>query len=514
MRGAWHVVEPGKPYIHGWHIDAICEHLEAVTAGQIPRLIINVPFRTSKSTSTSVMWPAWTWSNRPEHQWLCGSYAERLATRDNLKMRRLIQSPWYRARWGAKFALAGDQNQKIRFENDKSGYRIAFGMTGGVMGDGGDTVLIDDPHDRNQAHSDAERDSALTTFDEAIVTRLNEPAKSSIVIIMQRLHEKDLTGHLLAQGGWEHLCIPMEYDPAQPSKRSRIGWRDPRTKPRELMWPERFPAKAVEDLKRSLGTYGTAGQLQQKPAPDEGGLIKRDWFRLWPASAPFPVFEYVIQSWDTAFTEVTANDPTGFQCWGVFRGPDGRPNVMLIDRWVEHIESIDLLERALDEYEMEYGAPDPISAQSRPVIGPPPKDRGRRADAVIVEKKGSGITLLQSLRRRQIPAIWYDPGRTDKVSRANFASPYIENGLFWIPESPKNLGKPRKWAEGFLDQVCVFPNGEHDEDVDCLTQTVRILVDGNWLKHDDEVKADKRRFEDDDTAERQWRPAKRNPYAA
>ena len=193
----WPIVEPGKEFIPNWHIAAIAEHLEAVTRGEIKCLLINVPFRFMKSTLVSVMWPAWVWIRQPSHQWLCGSYAAKLAIRDNLRMRRLIESPWYRARWGERFELTSDQNQKVRFENNRNGYRIAFGMDGGVMGDGGDVVVIDDPHDRNQAHSDAERKTALTTFDEAVVTRLNRPADSAIVIIMQRLHEEDLSGHVL-----------------------------------------------------------------------------------------------------------------------------------------------------------------------------------------------------------------------------------------------------------------------------------------------------------------------------
>jgi predicted phage terminase large subunit-like protein len=512
VRGAWHVIEPGKKYVHGWHIDAICESLEAVSRGEIRRLIINVPFRTSKSTLTSVLWPAWTWARDPTHQWLCGSYAEKLAIRDNLKMRRLITSPWYRERWGAKFSLAGDQNQKVRFENDKSGYRIAFGMTGGVMGDGGDTVLIDDPHDRNQAHSDAERQTALTTFDEAIVTRLNEPDKSAIVIIMQRLHEKDLTGHLKAQGGWEHLCVPMEYERGLSKSWRGAKIKDPRTEVGELMWPERFPRKTVEELKVSLGSYGASGQLQQRPSPDEGGIIRKGWFKLWPTAAPLPYFDYVVQSWDGAFTEDTANDPTGFHCYGVFRDEKTkRANVILIDRWTEHIESIDLLEEALREYGTEYGSSNPQAALHRPLIGSPIKLGGRKADAVIIEDKGSGITLRQGMRRRGVPAVKYNPGRVGKVERAHFAAPYIENGLFWIPESNKRPGKPMKWAEEFLDQVGVFPNGEHDEDVDCLTQVVRVLVDGNWIKHREEERFEERMLDEDLKRER---VSIGNPYAA
>ena len=235
VRQAWSVIEPGRPFVDNWHIKAICDHLQAVTERRIKRLLINVPFRTSKSSVVSVLWPAWVWIQDqtkmqfagPTHQWLCGSYAAKLATRDNLKMRRLITSDWYRSYWGDKFKLTGDQNEKIRFQNDKLGYRIAFGMTGGVMGDGGDTLLIDDPHDRQGAHSEAERETALTNFDEGIITRLNDPATGAIVIIMQRLHQNDLSGHVLKQPGWDHLMLPMEYEPSR-AKTTSLGFKDPR----------------------------------------------------------------------------------------------------------------------------------------------------------------------------------------------------------------------------------------------------------------------------------------------
>jgi hypothetical protein len=316
----WNVVEPGTEYIDNWHIEAICEHLQAVTEGKIKRLVINVPFRTAKSTITSVLWPAWVWINKPEHQWLCGSYAEKLAIRDALRMRRLVQSPEYRRAYGQSFMITADQNQKVRFQNTRNGYRIAFGMTGGVMGDGGDTLLIDDPHDRQGAHSEAEREAALTTYDEALVTRLNHPATGAIVIIMQRLHQKDLSGHVMErkEEGWVHLMIPMEFEAARRCTTS-IGWTDPRKVEGELMFPARFPQKTVDEPEdTSWAQYGTAGQLQQRPSPAGGGILKIDTFKMWPKDKPLPDFIFIIQSYDTAYTDKTQNDPTACTVWGVF----------------------------------------------------------------------------------------------------------------------------------------------------------------------------------------------------
>lgn len=201
VRQAWHVVEPGIPFIPSWHIEQICEHLEAVSAGDIRRLLINIPPRHSKSTIVSVMWPMWEWLTTPEQKFLCASYSGTLSIRDNLKARRLVQSPWFQSRWGHLFALAGDQNAKQRFENDKTGYRIATSVGGTATGEGGSRLILDDPHSAQEAQSDTLRESTLEWFDMVWSTRLNNPKTDSMVVVMQRLHEQDVSGHILERGG-------------------------------------------------------------------------------------------------------------------------------------------------------------------------------------------------------------------------------------------------------------------------------------------------------------------------
>jgi predicted phage terminase large subunit-like protein len=465
----WPSVEGDKPFVDNWHLRAMAEHLEAVTAGQIKRLLINVPFRTSKSTLVSVAWPAWVWLKDPAHQWLCGSYAEKLAVRDSLKMRRLVNSPLFIRDFGDRFGMTADQNQKVRFENDKNGYRIAFGMTGGVMGDGGDTVLLDDPHDRQGAHSEAERETALTTYDEAIITRLNDPKSSAIVIIMQRLHQNDLSGHVLKDKGWEHLMLPMRFEAARRSVTS-LGFRDPRTYEGELLWPERFPEDVVTSLESTLGTYATAGQLQQRPSPAGGGILKTDHFRLWPADKQMPDLYFIVQSYDTAFTEKTTGDPTGCCVWGIFEHEKKR-HVMLLDCWNEYLGYPSLKLRVMDDWQAKYGGvKDNVMKPSR------------KADLILVEAKGSGQSLLQDLRLSNIPAVPYNPGRADKIARAHMASPLLESDIFWVLESNKHKGRPRTWVQPFLDQLEQFPAGEHDEMVDCFTQAVIYLRDAGQLE--------------------------------
>lgn len=276
VKQAWHVIDPGHPFVDNWHLELICRKLEAVTRREIKRLIINVPPRSGKSSIVCVLWPVWTWLQDPSHQWLTISHSGTFATRDALKSRRLIQSPWFQSRWGHLFALTGDQNQKTRYENDKRGYRIALGITGGITGEGGDTILLDDPMDREAAHSELERERANVTYDEAISTRLNDPATGAIVVIMQRLHELDTTGHLLAgEEAWEHLCLPMLYEREHPF----LCRDDQRTNDGDPLWPVRFTEQVVAAMKDRLGNYGFAGQAQQRPSPKGGGIWRPELFR-------------------------------------------------------------------------------------------------------------------------------------------------------------------------------------------------------------------------------------------
>jgi hypothetical protein len=225
VRQAWPIVEPSTPFVPGFHIDAIVEHLEAVTRGQIRNLLINVPPRHMKSLLVSVFWPAWEWIRWPERRWLFSSYAASLSIRDSLKCRRLIESPWYQARWGDRFALTSDQNTKTRFDNSRSGYRIATSVGGTATGEGGDRIVCDDPHNVGEVASDSVRKGALEWWDVVMSTRVNDPKTSAMVIVMQRCHQRDLSGHLLEKGNFEHLCLPAEYEGPRAKLRSASSTR-------------------------------------------------------------------------------------------------------------------------------------------------------------------------------------------------------------------------------------------------------------------------------------------------
>lgn len=299
VREAWHVLEPGQQYIHGWHVEAVCEHLEAITHDDLTRILINIPPGTMKSTLVSVFWPAWEWGPQgmPHQRIIGASHEQGLATRDTLKMRRLITSDWYQSRWPLK--LTGDQNQKTYYENERTGFRQACAV-GSMTGKRGDRVIWDDPHSAESALSDAHRETALRVFQETLPTRLNNPERSAIIIVMQRLHEDDVSGHILANDlGYEHLCLPMEFESDRRCTTS-IGFTDPRTEEGELLFPERFPKEVVDRDKKVMGAFAVAGQFQQRPAPRGGGFFH--WDRVEIVDVAPKVRKYV-RYWDKAGTD-------------------------------------------------------------------------------------------------------------------------------------------------------------------------------------------------------------------
>ncbi len=278
VRRAWHVIEPAQPYIHGWHIDVLAEHLEAVTADEILRLYVAIPPGMMKSLMVGVFWPAWEWGPKglASYRYLGTSHRADLAIRDNRNTRRLIQSQWYQSLWGDSVILTGDQNAKVKFENTYAGFREAMSFTG-LTGSRGDRLIMDDVMSVDDARSDAKRGAIITTFLEAVPTRMNNADRSAIVNIQQRLHPEDTIGVSIAKElGYEGLVLPMEFEPATCCTTS-IGFKDPRTKENELLFPGRFPRAVVDRDKKTMGSFATASQFQQRPTPREGGMFHRDW---------------------------------------------------------------------------------------------------------------------------------------------------------------------------------------------------------------------------------------------
>lgn len=304
-RAAWPILEPGHRYVPNWHLDAISEHLEAVTRGDIRRLLINIPPRCMKSLSVSVFWMTWEWTSLPSTQWLFLTWHVDLCSRDSVRCRRLILHPWYQERWGHLYQLSPDQRTKVNFDNSRRGARIAKTMSGS-RGQGGDRIVIDDPHNTEQAESEIQRNSVLRDWNEEISTRHNDPLTGATVVMMQRLHQLDLTGEILSTmepGEWEHLMLPMRYDPTRRCV-TVLGEPDPRTEQGEPLWPARFPPDSVEfrATERKLGPYGVAGQWQQSPTAREGGQFSRAWFRLDLEELPRGTQAIWVRHWDLAGT--------------------------------------------------------------------------------------------------------------------------------------------------------------------------------------------------------------------
>ena len=470
MKQAWDIIEPGTPYVDGWHLHVIADHLQAVTQGKVRNLIINMPPRHCKSILVAVIWPVWTWVNNPEFRWLFASYSGNLSMRDSLKCRRMIQSTWFQERWGDKFSLIGDQNTKTFYENDKYGYRFATSVGGTTTGMGGSAIVVDDPHSAMEAQSDVIREGVIEWWDQAMSTRLNNPKTGSKVIVMQRLHARDLTGHLLAQGGYEHLCLPAEWDGVK--RKTSLGEYDPRTKQGELLWPELYDAKSLAPIKAALGVYGTAGQLQQRPSPAGGGILKIKEVKLWPANEQITPIQYLIQSYDTAFTEKTSGDPSACTVWGVttYRNKN---IVIMMDAWDEHLAYPDLRARMIDDWNDSYGGKEDD-----------PQNPPKKSDLMLIEAKASGQSLIQDLRQANLPVRGYNPGKADKITRAHSIAPLLENGCVYVIESNKNKGKPVSWAQKVLTQMEQFPAGEHDDLVDTVTQALIYLRDTGFLELD------------------------------
>ncbi len=510
IRMAWSIVEPGQPYTHGWHIDAICDHLEAITDGHeladgtlYNRLLVNVPPGTMKSLITNVFWPAWEWGpcNLPHLRYVCAAHkVENLSARDSRRMRQLITSEWYQARWGDLVKLAKDQNEKLNFVNSVGGFRIATAITS-LTGIRGDRVIIDDPHSVDSAASETQRQTEVTTFLEAIPTRLNDPIRSSIVIIMQRLHEEDVSGVILdKQLGYDHLMLPMEFDPARAFP-TKLGFVDPRSEAGELLFPARFPAEVVTRDKRVMGPYATAGQFQQEPTPRGGGVIKREWWRLYEASV-FPPMEYVVAALDTAYTIKAENDFSALTVWGLFsgaqaqridayatrggqrrdtqdamnmfdqaaqvlhKGPEGprgdQPRLMLMDGWQERLELHDLVEKVAKSC------------------------RRLKVDLLLIENKAAGHSVAQEIRRLYSHEDWgvqmYDPKTLDKLARLYSIQHLFAEGIIYAPD--------RAFADMVIQQVSVFPKGKNDDIVDTVSMAVKHFRDRGLLVREPEWQAE------------------------
>jgi predicted phage terminase large subunit-like protein len=499
VRQAWHVIEPGQPYIHGWHVDFICEHLEAISDGvemedgtPYNRLLINIPPGTMKSLLLNVFWPAWEWGprNQPHLRYVCAAHKiENLSARDSRRMRELITSEWYQARWGDRVKLSRDQNEKLNFVNSATGFRIATAITS-LTGIRGDRVIIDDPHSVDSAGSDTMRASEVETFLEAVPSRLTNPIQSAIVVIMQRLHEEDVSGVIINKKlNYDHICLPMRFEAWRAGLPTKLGICDPREEEGELLFPARFPEYVVDRDERVMGPYATAGQFQQRPEPRGGGVIKREWWQPWEEKA-YPPMDFVIASLDTAYTTKTENDFSALTVWGIFTSgmiaevttrtisrenklmdvttsieraySETAPKVMLMSGWQERLELHDLVEKVANTC------------------------RRMRIDRLIIEDKAAGHSVAQEIRRLYGHEDWavqlINPGANDKLARLYSVQHLFAQGMIYAPI--------KQWAEMVISQMATFPRGKHDDLVDTASAALRHMRDLGLLVMPDEARSD------------------------
>lgn len=487
VKAAWHVIEPTQPYVHGFHIDFICAHLEAITRGEMNddgtyynRLLANVPPGTMKSLLVGVFWPAWEWGpcNMPNMRYVCASHSLELAIRDSLRMRRLVTDEWYQGHWGDRVKITGDQNAKAKFETTATGSRQACAFTG-ITGYRGDRVIIDDPHSVDDANSDAKRDSVTTLFKEAVTSRLNNPDRSAIVVVMQRLHERDVSGVILDNDmGYDHIMLPMRFDPSRKCV-TRLGYEDPREYDGELLFEDRFPLHVVERDEAAMGPYATAGQYQQSPEPRGGGIVKDAWWQLWDKSE-YPAIEYIIAALDTAYTTKSENDPSALTIWGVFSASADQVSTRMVDRYGKPIETATATQSealgATSKVMLMYAWQDRLEIGDL-VVKVEEICTRMKVDTLLIENKAAGHSVAQELRRvfntAKFGVQMYDPKTLDKMARL-----YSIQHIF----SEKMVYAPNKdWAEMVIRQTASFPRGAHDDLVDTVSMGLKHLRDVGML---------------------------------
>jgi len=468
----WDTVEPAKRFMPNWHIDAIADHLQAAADLKIRKLLINIGPGYAKSIITSVQFPAWMWIRKtqdptigvyggPLWRSLYSSYKDALAIRDSIRCRSLIESERYRVTFKPDWALSDEQNDKRNFENDKKGFRISMHVGAGT-GFRGDMMACDDPLSASDQLSDAALDECIFWWDQTMSSRLNDMAKGVKVIIMQRLNERDLSGHVLNLGGYEHLLLPTEYDPGR-SCVTVLGKVDPRIERGELLFPKLFPREVVDDIKAQLGSSGFEGQHQQNPSPVGGNILQKHWWRYWqPKGVDLPPvrvampngeveerkaitlpssFDRTQQSWDCAFKETKDSDFVVGQVHAALGA----------DRFL------------LDQVRDRMDFPKTLDAVRALTA------RWPNVHVKLVEDKANGPAVIATLKREIGGLIEVNP-EGGKISRASAASPMVESGNWYLPH-------PRiaPWVDGFITECAAFP-GAHDDQVDAWSQGAKRLL--------------------------------------
>lgn len=486
VKEAWPHIEGGKRFVGGMAVQAMCEHLEEVYYGRILRLNINIPPRCTKSNCVSVLFPVWCWIKNAGLQILTISYLEKLAIRDNVKSRRLIKSEWFQRRWGSRITLSDDQSTKDRVDNMQGGYRVAVGLDSGITGDGGDIIILDDANNVKD-QGDTALENALDVWQNIIPTRFNDFKTGRLINLQQRANERDISGYIInhQQGEFVNLILAMEFESklcciTVPTK-STGGkkWRDWRTKEGELLVPDRIGPRELASLKKALGSeYAIAGQLQQRPAPAEGGMVKRAWFKPWKDSRP-PRCSFIIQSWDTAMSAKKEAAYSAASTWGIFKDDNGIDSMILLGAWRKKVEFPELYDQ-VQRMGRDYTA----------LIKDSVIKAGNKPDLILVEEKASGHQILQTMNKTGLMLTAWNPDKYgDKTERVRKITHIIEGGRIYIPMRAPDFLHPLSYADVMVSSFAVFPKGESRDMVDTATQAIQRAINSGWIMHPTEQQA-------------------------
>jgi predicted phage terminase large subunit-like protein len=478
VKDAFPQVKRERPYMHNWHIEAECAHLEAITAGEIQRLQLWQPPGTMKSMLAHVFWPVWEWTRNPGLRYWCASHSLDLVWMHCGDSRTLLTSEWFLQRWGDLFQLT--KASERGYENDRGGTRTTTTPKSGGLGKHGDRIIIDDLLDAGDAESTTRAVLDYTNdWYDAVITGRKESGAAE-VLVMQRLHENDVAAHALEVGEWTVLCLPERFEPAHP-----FAWRKPRVHkavarrlagsgmedgdPREegeLLWPERRDEKASAEYARRLKSFRAAGQLQQRPAAREGEIIKVEWWRFYDGRIRsqeewhrLPKFQSVVTSVDTPLKDKESNDNVAIQVWGV-KGADR----YLLD-----------LRLAKMNYPTAKRTVREISQWARKTFP------GRHH--LLIENAGYGVEMIDDLRREFTGVVKISPGAEgNKQTRAESATDPLESGNVFLPgfgppwQPVYDEAKTSADVAAFVANAALFPNGQHDDDIDAWSQAM------NWLR--------------------------------
>lgn len=456
MTYAWPHVE-ALTFIPGWHMEEVCAHLEAVSRGELDRLIINIPPGCAKSLEVCVFWNAWDWIQNPSRRFMYASFDKDLSLRDALRTKELIRSQWFQERWGYRAnprelaaeglkplntmeASTGKQNTSSIYWNSGGGLRYSTSVGGRSTGWHCHHQVVDDPTKPQdiQGGGKKARSALLKTenwWDGTMSTRKVDPKSFARVIIMQRLHHRDLAGIAGRSGEYTVLRLPMDYNPKKPCITPWGG--DRRTKPGELLWPARYDAKSVATTRKELGPTQAAAQLDQEPSQEAGTIFQRAWmvkrWRVIPAGVTW------IQSWDCSFDDTEDSDYVVGQVWA-YKGGE----FFLVDQVRDRMDLPTTVQAVKDM-----------------------RAKWPMARRILVEKKANGAAVISTLKKKVPGLIAWNP-TSSKEGRAHAVSGYFEAGNIYLPESD--------WVLDYVEELAQFPKGSNDDQVDATTQVLLRLT--------------------------------------